>query len=137
MARHIAGMWISKTESVGVLGPVSGQGDSKTVEVLGASTGRRSWIPPTDSMPPIVQFVLSAVRWFQAKCAPCAKPGTPLRLVAQLSLGAKRHISVVEVEGMRFLVGGGTENVTVIVPITNETAMRTADACDAGRELQL
>jgi flagellar biogenesis protein FliO len=60
----------------------------------------------------------------------------PLRLVAQLSLGGKRYVSVVEVGGMQFLVGGGAENVTVIIPIATETAAHKTDKRDADRELQ-
>jgi flagellar biogenesis protein FliO len=56
--------------------------------------------------------------------------------VAQLSLGSKRHVSVVEVGGLQFLVGGGAENVTVIVPITSQAVVHKTDAPDAGWELQ-
>lgn len=136
MATHSAEMWMPKTESAGLPGPVSGQGHSKTVEMPATGTGRRRWIPPAESMPPIVQFVLSAMKWFRAKCASGAKTEMPLRLVAQLSLGGKRHVSVVEVGGMQFLVGGGAENVTVIVPIAAETEAHKTDARDADRELQ-
>ncbi len=77
----------------------------------------RSWIPPIDRMPPIVQFVLRVAEWCKGKWTPAAKPATQLRLIGQLALGAKRHVSVVEVNGLQFLVGGGAEHVTVIVPL--------------------
>lgn len=135
-------MWGTAEELVDVPGKVSAQvlaqaasHENATVrDEAGSKPGRRSWIPALDRMPPLVQFVLRAAHWFRAKCVPCAKPGTQLRLVGQLALGAKRHLSLVEADGYRFLVGGGTEHVTVIVPIPADALEKTAEMDDSDRE---
>lgn len=131
-------MWIPVEGLAGVSGEVPGPASSHE-----NSTGREqalanprywSWLPPLDRTPPVVQFVVHAAQWFKARCNPGAKQNPQLRLVGQLSLGAKRHLSLVEVGGMQFLVGGGVEHVTVIVPIP--TVLNNKDARSAGRELE-
>lgn len=84
---------------------------------VAASPKGRSWLPPVERMPPAIQFGLRLANWFRTKCAPAEKEKAPLRMVGQLSLGGKRHLALVEVGDLRFLVGGGAENVTVIVPV--------------------
>lgn len=142
MAREMVAMWRTAEGLVGVPGNVLGQvsdpmtsrGNSTAGEEAGSKPGRRSWIPPLDRMPPLVQFALHALHWFRAKCVPGTKQDAQLRLVGQLALGAKRHLSLVEAGGYRFLVGGGTEHVTVIVPIPMDVLGSTAEAGDSGRE---
>ena len=111
----------------------SGEKNPLANEEAGSKRGRRSWIPPLDRMPPLVQFVLHVAHWFRARCVPGAKTGTQLRLAGQLALGGKRHLSLVEAGGCRFLVGGGTDNVTVIVPIPH-SAENAAEANDSREE---
>lgn len=84
-----------------------------------------------EQMPPIVQFFLNAGRWWRTKCAAGRKEGTPLRLVGQLALGAKRHLALVEVDGAQFLVGGGAEQITVIVPVREAPNGQAVTVCDA------
>ena len=142
MAREMVAMWRTAEGMVDMPGSVSAQlqaqpacfENSRTREEASSTPGRRSWIPPLDRMPPLIQFVLHAAHWFRAKCVPGAKPGTQLRLVGQLALGAKRHLSLVEAGGCRFLVGGGIDNVTVIVPIPPQPLGNAAEADDSGGE---
>ncbi len=91
---------------------------------------RRSWMPPVERMPPIVQFVQHVVQRWRSKCT-ARKEKTPLHLVGQLALGAKRHLALVDVGGVQFLVGGGTENVTVIVPVPVKAAVQAANVRDS------
>jgi hypothetical protein len=79
--------------------------------------GWKSWIPSLERTPPLVQFIVRGAQWLKAKFRSGVPQTAQLRLVGQLALGAKRHLSLVEVGGLQFLVGGGVEHVTVIVPI--------------------
>ncbi|MGO8720108.1 MAG: flagellar biosynthetic protein FliO [Acidobacteriaceae bacterium] len=142
MGTEAGAMWMPAEGLMGASGQLSEQVSTQAfMQENSAMTGpaslprRRSWIPLLDRMPPLVQFVLHAAQWCRAKCVPGAKQGAQLRLVGQLALGAKRHLSLVEVGGYRFLVGGGTEHVTVIVPIPAEALGNAAEADDSGREL--
>lgn len=86
------------------------------------------WKPSVDRLPPIVQFLLHVIQWMKGKCLPRENQPAALRIVGQLALGGKRHLTLVEAGGRQFLVGGGSENVTVIVPIV------PYDGPDAGSE---
>lgn len=77
-------------------------------------------------MPPIAQFVLHAFAWCRTKWTAKTSDAAPLKLVSQLALGGKRSLSLVEADGLRFLVGGGTESVTIIVPVVPTVAKATA-----------
>ncbi len=68
-------------------------------------------------LPPIAQFVLHAIAWCRTKLTAGAAEASPLRLIKQLPLGGKRSLSLVEADGVRFLVGGGPDSVTIIVPV--------------------
>ncbi len=91
------------------------------------SKKQKSWIPPVEQMPPIAQCAVRLVQWCQSKRRTGRKEGATLRLVGQLALGAKRHLALVEVGGMQFLVGGGAEHVTVIVPVPAGTPAPAAN----------
>ncbi len=69
-------------------------------------------------MPPVVQFAMHAIAWTRAKVKGATREVSPLRLVSQLPLGGKRSLSLVEADGLRFLVGGGADSVTIIVPVS-------------------
>ena len=84
---------------------------------------RRNWTPPVEQMPPAIQFALSVVEWFRKKCTAVEKEKAPLRMVGQLPLGGKRHLALVEVGNQQFLVGGGVDNITVIVPVAAQVAL--------------
>jgi flagellar biogenesis protein FliO len=117
-----------------VAGRVSGQGHTATVQTSCPGAAKRGWIPPLDRMPPLVQFALHATLWFRSRFTSATKPSAQLRLVGQLNLGAKRHVSVVEIGGQRFLVGGGSEHVTVIVPIPAVVSEPSSHATDQVQE---
>lgn len=110
------GIAAALTTAENVFGAVDREATTEAHRPLAAG-GKRNWMPPADRMPPIVQFALHAARWFKTKVVSGTKEGAQLRLVGQLALGAKRHLALVEVGGVRFLVGGGAEHVTVIVPV--------------------
>jgi len=103
---------------------------SQAMSKTWASTDRLS------GMPPIVQFVLRAVAWCRTKWTAGASEAAPLRLVSQLALGGKRSLSLVEVGGVRFLVGGGAESVTIIVPVVSGPKEESAGARNPARELE-
>lgn len=140
MAREMVAMWRTAEGLMDKSGNVSAQlqaqpacsENSRTREGVSPMPRRRSWIPSLDRMPPLIQFVLQAAHWFRAKCVPGANPGTQLRLIGKLALGAKRHLSLVEAGGCRFLVGGGIDNVTVIVPIPAQSLENASEADDSG-----
>ncbi len=145
MAREMVAMWRTASGRVGVPGLVSHQdsdamwnpGDATTPESSRSKSGWRGWIPPLERTPPLVQFIVRAMEWFKVKCRSSATPTPQLRLVGQLALGAKRHLSLVEVGGVQFLVGGGVEHVTVIVPISTAGITPTENPHNAGRPLPL
>ena len=86
-------------------------------------------------MPPVVQFVLHAIAWCRAKMAGTQSSASPLRLVSHLALGGKKSLALVEADGVRFLVGGGADSVTVIVPVTQAATgiqENAADICNRG-----
>lgn len=144
MAREMVAIWRAADGLVGVPGqmsrqtsdPVCNPGDSILPESAGSKPGWRSWIPSLDRMPPLVQFFVRGTQWIKAKSQAGAKQTPQLRLVAQLALGAKRHLSLVEVGGVQFLIGGGVEHVTVIVPIPTASPLATEDLRNAGRQHQ-
>ncbi len=80
----------------------------------------------SSTMPPIVQFAMHAVAWCRMKLKGGVSVCSPLRLVSQLPLGGKRSLSLIEVDGLRFLVGGGADSVTIIVPVSR-TAFTTLE----------
>lgn len=51
----------------------------------------------------------------KAKAQPDPKQ---LRLVESISLGERRFVAVVQVDGLRFLVGGGASNVNLLAEIS-------------------
>jgi Flagellar biosynthesis protein, FliO len=143
MAREMVAMWRNASGLVAVPGQISHQAsdtawnpeDAPMLESSesGSRSGWRSWIPTLERTPPLVQFIVRATRWFQAKFRSGVAQSPQLRLVGQLALGAKRHLSLVEVGGVQFLVGGGVEHVTVIVPIPTAGIAPTENPHNAGR----
>jgi len=141
MAREMVAMWRTASGLVGVPGQMShpasdamwNPGDATTPESARSKSGWRGWIPSLERTPPLVQFMVRLARWLQAKCHSGVAQTPQLRLVGQLALGAKRHLSLVEVGGMQFLVGGGVEHVTVIVPIPTADPLSTEKPHNAGR----
>jgi flagellar biogenesis protein FliO len=146
MDREMVAMWRTANGLVGVPGQMPHQvfdamwdpGDTRTSESesAGSKVGWRHWIPSLDRMPPLVQFLVRATQWFNAKCRPTAKKTPPLRLVGQLALGGKRQLSLVEVAGLQFLIGGGAEHVTVIVPMPTSGPLPKEEPQNTGRQHQ-
>ncbi len=141
MDGEMVAMWRTANGLVGVPGQMShpasdakwNPSDARVRESSRTKSGWRSWIPTLERMPPLVQFIARAMQWFKVKCHPTATPTPQLRLVGQLALGSKRHLSLVEVGGMQFLVGGGVEHVTVIVPISKADPLPAEKPQNTGR----
>jgi hypothetical protein len=146
MAREMVAMWRTANGLVGVPGQMSHEvcdamwnpGDAGTSDFasVGSKPGWRSWIPSLDRMPPLVQFLVRATQWFKSKCRPTATQAPQLRLIEQLALGGKRQLSLVEVAGLQFLIGGGVEHVTVIVPVSTSGPLPKEEPQSTGRQHQ-
>ncbi len=143
MAREMVAMWRTANGLVGVPGQMSHQASDTMWNPAGpearksdrSKSGWRNWMPALDRTPPLWQFVVRLARWFKTRCHSGVAPSTQLRLVGQLALGAKRHLSLVEAGGVQFLVGGGAENITVIVPV--QAAKSSGTLQDEGRSHSL
>jgi len=141
MAREMFAMWRTADGLVAVPGAIAhppsdaawNPADDTASEAAESGSGRRSWIPTLERTPPLVQFFVRLARWIRTKCQSEATQAPQLRLVGHLALGAKRHLSLVEVGGVQFLVGGGTEHITVIAPIPAGVPSPTENLQDAGR----
>jgi hypothetical protein len=135
MAREMIAMWRTANGLVGVPGQMSHQASDSMWNAAGegsresgqSKSGWRSWVPALDRTPPLWQFVVRIARWWKTRFQSGVAPSTQLRLVGQLALGAKRHLSLVEVGGLQFLVGGGVEDITVIVPVPTAKSSATND----------
>jgi hypothetical protein len=145
MAREMVAMWRTASGLMGVPGQVSHEACDTArnpegaipPEAASSKHGWRSWVPSLERTPPLVQFIVRLARWVQAKFRSGVAQTPQLRLVGQLALGAKRHLSLVEVGGVQFLVGGGVEHVTVIVPIPTAGITSSENPQNAGRPLPL
>lgn len=145
MAREMVAMWRMANGLVGVPGQVSRQAsdatwnstEARVRESARSKSAWHSWVPSLERTPPLMQFIVRLARWVKTKCNSGVTQTPQLRLVGQLALGAKRHLSLVEVGGVQFLVGGGAEHITVIVPVLTADLCQTENLQDAGRPQQL
>ncbi|MEO6829410.1 MAG: flagellar biosynthetic protein FliO [Acidobacteriaceae bacterium] len=64
---------------------------------------------------------MNTVAWCRARLSGGATEASPLRLIGQLPLGGKRSLALIEADGVRFLVGGSTDSVAIIVPVIQTT----------------
>jgi flagellar biogenesis protein FliO len=64
-----------------------------------------------------------AVAWLQAR--KLSIPERKLRLCESISLGEKRFAAVLEYEGQRFLVGGGSQSVQLLTTIRAARSPKT------------
>ena len=66
----------------------------------------------------------AAVRWIRQLCLRTLLPprSRRLRVTETVSLGDKRFVSIVEVDGVDFLIGGGTSNVSLLTRLGPATA---------------
>ncbi len=66
---------------------------------------------------PQLGLLQRVVSWFRAR----ATATTHLRLAETVSLGEKRFVAIIHVEGRKFLIGGGTAGVSLLTQL-DETA---------------
>jgi hypothetical protein len=71
-------------------------------------TGR----PPQPSQPPLLT---RAFAWLQTRAA--LTPNKRLRVCETASLGEKRFVAIVRVEGREFLIGGGAAGVSLLTQL--------------------
>jgi hypothetical protein len=69
------------------------------------------------ALAPQFGFLGKALSWFQARAA----APSHLRLAETVSLGEKRFVAIIHVEGRKFLIGGGTAGVSLLTQL-DETA---------------
>ena len=139
MAREMVAMWRTANGLVGVPGQMSNPAsdamwnpqETKERESVRFKPDWRNWLPSLERTPPLMQFIVRLTRWVKSKYQSGVTQAPQLRLVGQLALGAKRHLSLVEVGGAQFLVGGGAEHITVIVPVSTAGLPQTGNPQDA------
>ncbi len=71
---------------------------------------------------PLIAAALQGWQWLVARCkggAPAAARPT-LRVLSQLPLGGRKTLTLIDLEGQRYLVGGGSDSVTAILAIQSE-----------------
>jgi hypothetical protein len=75
--------------------------------------------PPATSRtrPALPSFLSQALSWFRSGGS---RQGQ-LRLAETVSLGEKRFVAIIHVEGRKFLIGGGTSGVSLLTQL-DETA---------------
>ena len=71
----------------------------------------------SSGLPPLVQFVMRGIAGCRTRLKSNAADAASLRLIGRLTLGGKKSLSLVEADGVRFLIGGSLDSVTVIVPV--------------------
>ena len=72
---------------------------------------------------PLIAAALQGWQWLVARCkggAPAAARPT-LRVLSQLALGGRKTLTLIDLEGQRYLVGGGSDSVTAILAIQPDT----------------
>ncbi len=80
-------------------------------------------LPPAEPRKPAPNPLLQAWTWF---CATRAKSADKrMRLEETVSLGDKRIIALIQVDGRRFLVGGGPSGVSLLTPLGGEQDFST------------
>jgi hypothetical protein len=79
----------------------------------------RRAVSPAKGQPKLSQpsLLSRALSWFRASGA----RQNQLRLAETVSLGEKRFVAIIQVEGRKFLIGGGTAGVSLLTQL-DETA---------------
>ncbi len=70
----------------------------------------------------MIAAALQGWQWLVARCKGAA-PATArptLRVLSQLALGGRKTLTLIDLEGQRYLVGGGSDSVTAILAIQSE-----------------
>ena len=72
---------------------------------------------------PVIVVLLQLWQWITARLKQTAPMATrsSMKTLSHLALGGRKTITLVEVDGVRYLVGGGADTVTTIVAVSNET----------------
>ncbi len=71
---------------------------------------------------PLIAAALQGWQWLVTRCkggAPATARPT-LRVLSQLPLGGRKTLTLIDLEGQRYLVGGGSDSVTAILAIQSE-----------------
>lgn len=76
--------------------------------------------------------LLRVWKWLQKQNAFSTKK--QLRVSDTVSLGEKRFIALVHVEGQKFLIGGGASGVSLLAELNNEVELDTDSTLDAEPE---
>jgi flagellar biogenesis protein FliO len=71
-----------------------------------------------------------AFSWLRSKYA--LNTTKRLRVAETVSLGEKRFVALVCVEGREFLIGGGSSGVCLLTPLESAKSARQADSSDEG-----
>jgi flagellar biosynthesis protein FliO len=71
-----------------------------------------------------------AFSWLRSKYA--LNTTKRLRVAETVSLGEKRFVALVCVEGREFLIGGGSSGVCLLTPLDSAKSVRPADSPDEG-----
>jgi len=69
-----------------------------------------------------------AWNWLQKQSAFSAKK--QLRVCETVSNGEKRFVAVVQIEGQKFLIGGGSSGVSLLAELDNDAALEIDSALD-------
>lgn len=76
-------------------------------------------------------FLLArAWRWLQKQNTFSAKK--QLRVCETVSLGEKRFVAVVQIDGQKFLIGGGASGVSLLAELESESLLDGSSALDNG-----
>ena len=81
---------------------------------------RMTFVPrpePSATKRPTKSVLVRAWGWLQSKYA--QRPTKRLRVAETVSLGEKRFVSIVVVEGREFLIGGGTSGVSLLAHLSS------------------
>lgn len=85
---------------------------------------------------PLIALGLQGWHWLRARRGRHlpASVRTSMRLVAHLALGGRKTLALVEIDGQRYLVGGGADSVTAIVAASSAPASSAGAANVASGE---
>lgn len=85
----------------------------------------RAGKPSRPQSPPLLA---RAWKWLKKQNAFSAKK--QLRVCETVSLGEKRFVAVVQIEGQKFLIGGGASGVSLLAELENETELDSSVALE-------
>ena len=87
--------------------------------------------PASPPPPPLALSGLKrAFQWLQKRCAQRATK--QLRVAETVSLGEKRFVAILDVEGRKYLIGGGATNVSLLTQLNAGTEPGVPDVPASG-----